>query len=99
MQRYRGNQYGAIPSTMEQLELIPEPFTTTESGEPFLFYFTEYEEQHSVNKYKVIIMATRADLIALFDATRVFIDGTFKVSIITLLLRLVLMNADMYYYS
>lgn len=71
---------GHPPTTYEALTTIPEEFTLTKKGDPFLLVFESFiEEDSGLNCGPILIFATKDDLMALFEASVIAADGTFRI--------------------
>lgn len=70
---------GHPPSTFGGLISIPEQFRFTKAKQNFLLVFESFIDDNAVDCGPIIIFATKADLLKLFAATLIAVDGTFKI--------------------
>ena len=70
---------GHSPSTFEALQNIPQELTVTRNNEPFLLVYKDYIDENGTLNGVILVFATTSDLVKLFDAKVVLIDGTFKI--------------------
>jgi len=72
---------GQPPSTYAALTSIPEELSVTIRGSEFLLVFSSYVSEDGLDEGTIIVFATKADLLKLFDPSDgVFVvDGTFKI--------------------
>ncbi|XP_043473262.1 uncharacterized protein LOC122505604 [Leptopilina heterotoma] len=78
MRRRRQANLPPNPTTLEQLQEIPDRYRKTIVGETFLIY--DSIESSEDRDSRVLVFSTRRNLELLFQSSTWFLDGTFKVS-------------------
>lgn len=66
------------PTSLEDLDALPEEYTKTATGDQFLIYDSENDEDDELDG-RIIVFATRRNLELLCASPIWFLDGTFKV--------------------
>lgn len=69
---------GHPPTTYAALDSIPREFGITRAGQQFLLVFEKYYDINGTDSGVIIVFATTADLVKLFQASVILVDGTFK---------------------
>lgn len=67
------------PSSLADLGELPENFTKTATGDKFLIYDSNNDDEAEENEGRVIVFSTRRNLELLAASLMWFLDGTFKV--------------------
>ena len=77
--RRMNKSIGHPPSAFQDLRSIPKEFGFNKKGQRFLLVFKSYFDESGEDCGPIIIFATREDLLALFNAVLIAVDGTFKI--------------------
>lgn len=78
--RHRSKALPKNPRNIEELEYIPRKYSVTKSGELFLLYDSQNDEEDELDCGRIIIFSTEANLRMLFRCKSWSADGTFKCS-------------------
>lgn len=79
MRRVRRRELPPNPTSLSDLNEIPERYTKTLAGESFLLYDSKSDEDYQ-GKGRVIVFSTRRNLEILSNSSTWYLDGTFKIA-------------------
>lgn len=78
--RHRAKEAPPNPRVIDELEYIPRKYSVTKTGETFLLYDSQNDEDEELDCGRIIIYATEENLRNLFRCLLWTVDGTFKSS-------------------
>lgn len=70
---------GHSPSTFANLTSIPRELSVTKDGKDYLLVFESYFDVNGASSGVIVVFATTSDLLMLFKAQTIVVDGTFKI--------------------
>lgn len=76
--RTRAKEFPANPNNIYELKYIPWRFSVMKSGDFFLLYDSNSDDEYNLECGRIIIFATENNLRQLFRCKMWFADGTFK---------------------